>query len=187
MGNENSIFKDEPSNYHKRESILHIDEMLLKSDNTVPRFDTGLKNRTIIAKVVEIVDGDTITINTFINNNIYSIRIRIYGINAPELHPRKNEPYRNVIISMATRAKSKLEYLILNKIVVLECKLFDNFGRLIAKVKCPSINTEGNYCYGPKCLDVSDYLLQNKLVIPFLKSKGDLAYADTYFKILAPL
>ena len=44
-------------------------------------------NGTVFCKIIDIYDGDTINIAMKYNNDIFSFRIRLDGIDSPELKP----------------------------------------------------------------------------------------------------
>lgn len=66
--------------------------------------------------------------------SFYEIRIRIYGIDTPELKPSKNLPNRDEHIKKAREAKDYLSNMILNKIIYCEFMQNDKYGRPLAKL-----------------------------------------------------
>ncbi len=66
--------------------------------------------------------------------NYYEIRIRIIGIDTPEMKPSKNLPNREDHIKKAHNAKDFLSGLILNKIIDCEFMQNDKYGRPLAKI-----------------------------------------------------
>lgn len=108
--------------------------------------------------VFSVYDGDTITIlmplslevYQFKNDNnkqidkvpikkrqikICKVKIRVYGIDAYEIKPRKNISDRENHINKAKEAKKLLENLILNKIVHVKfSNSTDKYGRTIAEI-----------------------------------------------------
>ena len=93
-------------------------------------------NKKFYCKVVDVYDGDTITIVTNLNNKFYKYKVRMYGYDSPELKPRKNIPNRDEIITKAKEARTTLRNLILDKIVVIEIgdTTWDKYGRLIGTI-----------------------------------------------------
>ena len=72
-------------------------------------------------KVISVYDGDTITVSTVDNQKI---KIRLYGIDAPEL---KKQPYGKA-------SRDYLQKLILNKTVEVTDLGKDLYGRTLAKI-----------------------------------------------------
>ena len=107
--------------------------------------------------VESVYDGDTITIivptklsiynmissNTIdLNSNtneaeeiiLNKIRVRLFGIDTPELKPKKNLPNREQHIIKAKEARDFLAGLILNKIVLVKFLSNDKYGRPLVKL-----------------------------------------------------
>lgn len=103
-----------------------------------------------IGKVVDIYDGDTITVLTDVHGYYYKFRVRLYGIDCPEIKPLKDIENRDLHIKSAIKVKDILSMLILNRTVKLLCKNFDKYGRLLVIVIYEDIN-------------INDFLLENKL------------------------
>jgi endonuclease YncB( thermonuclease family) len=72
-------------------------------------------------KVISVYDGDTITVSTMDNQKV---KIRLYGIDAPEL---KKQPY-------GVASRNYLQRLILNKYVEVTDLGKDLYGRTIGKI-----------------------------------------------------
>jgi len=103
-----------------------------KENTPLYRFD----NKKFYCKVIDVYDGDTITIAVKLNRKIYQYKVRMYGYDSPEMKPRLNIPNRNEIIQKAHKAKEVLSEVILNKIVVVEIqkKTWDKYGRLLGVI-----------------------------------------------------
>lgn len=115
------------------------------------------------AKVVNIVDGDTIDcvfyVMSSVNNKkeMKKFRIRMASYDAPEMRPRKSkytEDERQYIIMKANEAKDMLYNLIGDSIVILECGKYDNFGRILGTIKhtVDSTNTINQMMIDSKCI-----------------------------------
>lgn len=97
--------------------------------------------------VYNVVDGDTVDVafkidklkigNCNMKNTISKVRLRLYGINTPELKPRKNIENRDEIIIKANKAKQRVEELILHKEILVKCYKNGNFGRTLATLYTP--------------------------------------------------
>ncbi len=94
----------------------------------------SLEGRRFRAKVVDIYDGDTITVVFKLNRSYVKYKVRMYGYDSPEMKPSKKLLNRIDIIANAKYAKKKLSEKILNEIIILECLKWDKYGRLLAIV-----------------------------------------------------
>lgn len=82
------------------------------------------------AKVLRVVDGDTVQVDLdkgFMERQ--QVRLRLLGINAPELH--SPDPEERVA---ALLAKSALEEMLKDKDVIIRTHKTDSFGRYLAEV-----------------------------------------------------
>lgn len=80
---------------------------------------------TITGKVVKVADGDTITVL----QNKKKIRVRFYGIDAPE----KSQEY-------GVKSLDILKKMVENKEVKVEVKDRDQYGRTVGIVYCGDVN-----------------------------------------------
>lgn len=113
--------------------------------------------------VKSVYDGDTITILLPISLSLYNFidskqieltsfnnptntielfesRLRLYGIDTPEIKPLKNLPNREEHIKKAKEAKEFLSNLILNKIITIEFLENDKYGRPLANIFINELN-----------------------------------------------
>lgn len=110
----------------------------------------SFSGRKIQAKIVSVYDGDTCTAifrmldepNTKNKPNVPLIqyKIRMIGIDTPELKPLLSTPNRDKVVERAKEAKKIVEDKILNKIVILDCKGFDKYGRILAVITINNLN-----------------------------------------------
>jgi micrococcal nuclease len=122
-------------------------------DNSV--FDLPLysiNNIKCQGRIVDIYDGDTITIVFYLGNQIQKHKIRLYGINAPELKGsthNKGIIARNFLLSQIIDKEIEKEYKRSDIVELLKgCKkLFtfellgeEKYGRILGKVY------DGNEC-----------------------------------------
>lgn len=107
--------------------------------------------------VESVYDGDTITVLVPTKLSIYNmdssntvdldsntnkeekivlnkIRVRLYGIDTPELRPKKTLPNRDEHIAKAKEARDFLSGLVLNKIIRIEFLSNDKYGRPLVKI-----------------------------------------------------
>lgn len=146
------------------DSILKLKEKKYKIDSNfdfklVKKFNLeGISGNFYVKSVY---DGDTITIYIPMKISIYSnmsydfidpinlndkticnyeIKLRLFGIDTPELKPLKTLPNREEHIKKAYKAKEFLENLILNKIVQVKFLSNDKYGRPLAYIYIDSTN-----------------------------------------------
>lgn len=90
------------------------------------------------AKVIEVIDGDTIDVSIDLGFNVlHTIRLRLNGINTPETRTKnKEEKVRGLA------AKARLKELIEGKIVKVKTEKDEQekFGRYLAVVYVDEIN-----------------------------------------------
>ena len=103
-------------------------------------------------KVVGISDGDTFTC---INRDNLQLKIRIYGIDAPE----KKQAFGN-------KSKEYLSSLIFGKWITVDIHSSDSYGRYIA------------YVYSPEGKDVSLLMLHEGMAWHFTKYDSNKVYSD---------
>ena len=82
-----------------------------------------------IAKVVDVYDGDTITVVLLIHKTPYKFKCRLNGIDTPEIRTKNLEEKE-----MGLKAKKFLSDNILNHIVSLKCDGWDKYGRLLITI-----------------------------------------------------
>jgi micrococcal nuclease len=116
------------------------------------------------AKCTNVYDGDTITIAFKLtcdktkNANVYRHNVRLLGIDCPEM--KSKNPIEKQVANLA---KTKMEELVLNKIIKLENVGMEKYGRILANVKIISDATL------PKgdTIDVNHAMLDARLAVPY--------------------
>lgn len=106
------------------------------------------------AKVVDVYDGDTITIVIFNKLWYEKHKLRLNGIDTPEMKPSKDLPNREEHIKKAHLAKDKLSELILNKIIYVDIEGNEKYGRLLGTIYLK------NCCFKTK--NINQFMLDNK-------------------------
>lgn len=92
-------------------------------------------NCEFFAKVVKIIDGDTIEIVFYESNIPRKIRLRMYGYNSPELKPSLSIENRDLHVKTGKYCSEYLKKLIENKIVKVKiCSECDKYGRLLGDI-----------------------------------------------------
>ena len=116
----------------------------------------SLDGEIFVAKVTNVYDADTCKTIFNLNNRIVKFTCRLYGIDTPEIRPKKTHPNReeekkkalisrNRLIQLSTNVdinldnkfkKKKVQKLVDNnsKLVLLKCHKFDKYGRLLAEL-----------------------------------------------------
>lgn len=82
------------------------------------------------AKVVEVYDGDTCTIVFYSNRELCSAKVRLLGIDAPEIRGKTESEKAKALV-----ARDALKALILNKVVTLTNVAIEaKWGRILADI-----------------------------------------------------
>ena len=108
-----------------------------------------IKDKTINAKVIDVYDGDTITVAFFLGNEIFQHKLRIYGIDCAEIRTKNLKEKK-----IAKQTKTVVEQLCFNNLVKIDCKGWDKYGRLMGTVRKGKI-------------DIGQYLLDRGLAYPY--------------------
>lgn len=130
-----------------------------------PRFT--LNNLKTYGRLVDIIDGDSLSIVLPIYDNYFKFNVRLEGIDTSELHSNNNELKHfaenaknelvKIIIGQNNLTKNEIREVLDNKLIVVwvECLEFDKYGRLLANVYCFNNDTNS---YD---ISLSQYLLDN--------------------------
>lgn len=101
---------------------------LQKCNLKTPLF--SLKGQKHQCKVVKCYDGDTVHVVFFFHDSFQRFKIRLLGINSPELKSKDT-----IEKQRAHESKKRITDLILNKIIYIECGDFDKYGRLLGTLR----------------------------------------------------
>ena len=130
----------------------------IKTTDRVPL--RTFNGRVVLAKVVEVCDGNTITVVTRLDRRErkYRYKVRIAGIDAPELRTRSVLEKAAAVV-----VRNRLRDLTLGKMVTLSCSKEDKYGRILAHVHViqSAFDRTGK--------SVSKTMLREKLVKPSSK------------------
>jgi len=122
----------------------------------------SLNGSSVIAKIIDVYDGDSITVIFKLFGNYYKWKCRIMHIDTPEIKqkikPRneeetikfEKEKKRAIIIRDIMRDK------LLNKIVILHCFQFEKYGRLLVEFNIPETN-----------IKIHNWLIENNYAKPY--------------------
>jgi len=111
------------------------DQELSNATKKIPKF--SLEGKTVLAKVVDCYDGDTIqaVFRISCEQPLYRYSCRMVGYDCAEIRGKTQEEK-----DKAKLARDRLKELVLDKIVTIELGAFDKYGRLLVKVVCNGIN-----------------------------------------------
>jgi len=143
---------------------INIDDELSKATfkNTpkfVPEFKKGF--------VIKVFDGDSVTIGAELQKKIYKFSVRLARIDCPELKGCQNNNEK----ICAKVARDRLKELILNKMVKIDVKCIEKYGRLLAEIYIDNIN-------------ISDYLLKENLAIKYDGGSKNESKSTDWLKLL---
>ena len=68
----------------------------------------SLDGRTFRVKVLDVYDADTVTVAMELDGRISAFKVRLLGIDTPEMRPSLNKPNREVEKRLALRARNTL-------------------------------------------------------------------------------
>lgn len=99
------------------------------------------------AKVIRVIDGDTCVVCLDAGfNNIKIEKLRLAGIDAPEMRPRVGTPEQRLREKeLAAAATNRLKELVEGKDVIVHTAKAGKFGRYIARIYVPgTLDTTAN-------------------------------------------
>jgi endonuclease YncB( thermonuclease family) len=129
---------------------MNTDVLVKATFESTPTF--SLNGTNVIGKVVRVYDGDTIWVVIPIHNILSKIKIRLYGLDTPELKTSEGE-----------KARDYLESIVLNKLVKLSFLKDDKYGRPLANIYTL---TEPSGC-------INDKLIQMGFAKPYFGGKKE--------------
>ena len=143
-----------PTNANPSNNDEIISQLRTYTNADIPLFSLDQQNK--ICKVVDVYDADTCKIIFQLDGKIVKYNCRLYGIDTPEMRPRRNNPNRDAEKKAAIKARNRLISLISNieidiekkyskrlikkllesnnKIIISKCKTFDKYGRLLVEL-----------------------------------------------------
>lgn len=95
--------------------------------NNVP--ELSFEGQIMLCKVVEVYDGDTVTLCFKFLGKYFKKRCRLLGINAPEIRTKNLEEKEK-----GYNSKNYLYGILQDKIVTFDCKGYDKYGRLLGTI-----------------------------------------------------
>ena len=123
--------------------LINVEEDILAKDlryldtftlENTPKFTFSTTGK-VFCKVLNVHDGDTLDVAMKHKDDVvYAFKVRLVGIDTPELHPQLNTPNRQDIIASGISAKEFLENMVYKKVLPIEITGQDKYGRLLAKL-----------------------------------------------------
>lgn len=103
---------------------------------TASTYTSAYENKLVTAKIVSVYDGDTCNAIFRIADGMpyYNHKVRLVGIDTPEMKPPVNTPNRDMIIAKAKQARDFIKEKTANQLVTLELQGLDKYGRVLAKI-----------------------------------------------------
>lgn len=93
------------------------------------------QKKRIHARIIKVYDGDTCTALVTVGDEIIKIRLRLAGIDTPELKDEPGHKRSRKERELAEAAQRRLAELVLEKIIVIEIKSWDKYGgRVVAEL-----------------------------------------------------
>lgn len=139
-----------------------------------------LCNLNFVGRLVDVIDGDSLSIILPIFNNYYKYNIRLNGIDTCEMKSKNEETKKKAlkarisILNLVTNenysenlTKKEIKNILDKNIILVwvECLEFDKYGRLLANVYHQFDNLNMKKLENSNSL--SEYLLQNKLAYEY--------------------
>jgi endonuclease YncB( thermonuclease family) len=129
---------------------LYLLNNLELQEKDIPAFDfIGINTW---AKVLRVLDGDTVVLVIIINSHPYKFSTRLSYIDCAELHSENPTE-----VAHAHKAANRLKELIGNNLVYIKCQKWDKFGRLLAEL----------YKDDNSNISFNQILLDEKLAYPY--------------------
>jgi micrococcal nuclease len=128
------------------------------SNTTLVAEKFTFKGKTLLCRVVEVYDGDTITVVTRLSerDSYYKYKLRLYGVDAPEV--------RGVTNKYGTHVRDLLSDLINGQEIIVDFVEEDKYGRLMGEIWIPEVERNICYCFFPdiykKGINVNKLLLE---------------------------
>jgi micrococcal nuclease len=104
----------------------HIEKYKLSKTTLESVNELTFEGQKFYCKVLEVYDGDTVTLCFKFRNAYFKKRCRLYGINAPEITTKNKEEKEQ-----GYKSKDFLTGILLNQIIYFHCYGWDKYGRLL--------------------------------------------------------
>ena len=104
---------------------------LINNPKDIPVFMPNLNN----VKVIDVYDGDTITVAATVDKKLYKFKIRLYGIDSPEIKTKNKREKEEAI-----KSRDFLRKKILHKKVHIKEPFYEKYGRICGTVYLNNVN-----------------------------------------------
>jgi endonuclease YncB( thermonuclease family) len=142
----------------KKIDVYHTDDLVNNSFENIKKYTyDGLITK---AKVIDVYDGDTITIVFYFNDNPIKDSFRMYGYDSPEIKPRKNILVRDLHVKAGKLVRDYLKQLILGKVVWVKFCKEEKYGRLMGNIFM--IGEKSKDCFEGTEQCINDIMIEKK-------------------------
>ena len=120
--------------YHRSEVQMESQINKLRSMDPKKVSLFSFENKVLIARIVDVYDGDTCTALFEYNGEVMKYKCRAMGYDCAEMKPKKDDPNRDQEKALAQKAKARFIELMggADAIVQMKCLEFDKYGRILA-------------------------------------------------------
>ena len=134
-----------------RKDIYHTKDLLKNSFDNLKKFTfEGIITK---AKVIDVYDGDTVTIVFYFQDIPIKDTFRMIGYDSPEIKPRKDMQNRNLHITAAKYVKEFLKNKLLNQIVWVKFSQEEKYGRLMGNMYLINPNSKNKFIGNEDCIN----------------------------------
>lgn len=140
------------STKYSKSTMDVIERLKSVNHHEIPLF--SFLGKTMYARVVDVYDGDTLTVIFEYNGEIIKYKMRAMGYDCAEMKPKKNDPNREKEKELAKLARSRFIELMGGEDTIVQIQFleFDKYGRILG------------YIY-PKDADIKNSISINQIMI----------------------
>lgn len=164
-----SEFYQHASSSKQTSDQYHIQDLLnLNFDNLCVFTFNGTITK---AKVVDVYDGDTVTIVFYHHDVPVKYHFRMLGYDSPEMKPKKTAPHRELEIQAGQVAKQQMIILTQNKLVWVRFTKEEKYGRLMGELFDIDVNSPDHF-QGTEN-NINEYMIKNGFGKPYHGAKKE--------------
>jgi len=121
------------------------------------------------AKIVDVYDGDTLTVVFRYRGELQQHSVRMIGYDSPEMKPPKTKPDREHEIAAAKEARKALMTITgfdeqSTHLVSIECHAFDKYGRILVNLYTKRRNRWWSW---RECINVNQWMIDRGYGVPY--------------------